>query len=180
MGPVLLVIPAALSQDDIEWIHGWLSNKVYSLTRTLDSWKFWTDRDTCHASLAVVPFGAESCGDGGVSESHLEEPEIANYAALLGFRPLVWLQFDNFCRSDKIGHKQMAGLIVDLLRKFGGFVSVGRAIDPLIAEREAKKRKKPKPGRWLAYTHPSGLIDYLIDADLLEEWIRHPAFYLEI
>lgn len=188
MGPTLFVhLPQTLSREDIEWLDEWIAGTTVSPERAGDDWRFWIDKETCQCSLAVVPFGAESAGNGQVTDVYLEEDEQHQYEALLGWRPRVSLQMDNFCRSDKRGHVLLAKMATDLARKWNGLASLGDAVAPLllIDQQPGEDRAVPlPPGMWYVLAHrfpdEEGFDEYLVDAAFLEYWTQHPDFHLAI
>ena len=179
MGPTLLIhLPVLLTRDEIEALHNWLSRTTYSLTRERDEWDFYTDNDTCLCSLAIVPFGAESAGNGKVTGIYLEQEKIVEYEKRLGYLPSVSFQLDNYCRSDQKGHKQLAKMAILLGRKHGGVIEVGSAVDEIVSG--AKSRGKQLPGSLYVLTYSDVRSNYLVDADFMEWWVEQGEFHLEI
>ena len=179
MGPTLFIhLPQSLTREEIEALHNWLSRTTHSLKRQVDAWEFQTDNDTCLCSLAIVPFGAESAGDGQVTDIHLSVEERAEYEEKLGYVPSTSLQLDNYCRSDKKGHEQLTKMSILLTRKHDGVINVGRAVDIFISG--AKSSGRHLPGRWHVVTVAGIRDEYLVDAEFMEQWVNDSEFHLEI
>ncbi len=182
MGPTLSVhLPDLPSRGGIESLHGWLSQNVLDLTRTVDSWEFRFGSQSCLCSLALVPFGTQADGFGQATGGCMEEDEFVEYELLLGHCPRATFQLDNYCRSDLPGHKQLAQLASELARRFSGMIDVGSAIHYLVKQSHLKGEAL-WPGRVIALnlTHSAGWEVYLVDADFMDGWIESPHFGLEI
>ena len=175
MGPTLFVhLPQSLSADDKEAIDAWLSQRTISLQWQGIEWEFNFTKDNCTSSLAIVPFGAESAGNGTATDVYMEEDERLEYEIILGYCPVESIQLDNFCRSDASGHQMLAQLAAHLARQHNGLINVGGAIGWLLSKGEIIN------GKWYALNYSGTYESHLVDADFMEEWSRHPNFGLEI
>ncbi len=180
MGPTLSVhLPDPPSRGDIESLHGWLSQNVLDLTRTVDSWDFRFGSRSCLCSLALVPFGTQADGFGQATGVCMEEDEFVEYELLLGHCPRATFQLDYYCRSDLPGHKQLAQLASELARRFSGMIDVGSAVDHPVTQSRLKGVAL-WPGRVIALDliEPVGWTVYLVDADFMDGWIATSEFGL--
>jgi hypothetical protein len=114
-----------LPAESVELLNGRLRVEMLDVERQRSSWRFRTSRGTCQASLAVVPFGAESAGGGEVTAQTTDDDEIAAITRALGYRPAASLQFDNFCGSDLTGHRELAKFAASVALEYLGVIDVG-------------------------------------------------------
>ncbi len=142
----------SLSAEMIEAIDLRLRNEMLDVERVQASWTFWPNRGGCQSSLAIVPFGAESAGDGNVTDQTMDDDDIAAVISDLGYEPEQSLQFSNHCGTDKPGHRRLAKFAASLAAEYAGIADLGD-LDP--------------HGR------------RLLTASELAAWCDHPDFCLE-
>ena len=171
MGPTLFVhLPRAVSAEDMEVIDRWLRGHASVLERKGIEWEFHFTPQSCISTLAVVPFGAESRGDGTATEPYLSEDEQLPYLAALDYLPTASLQLDNLCRSDREGHKMLSQLAAHLAREHGGVIEIG----------ESARGSDIRSGKRFDMNAQGNIEDLLVDADFMEEWALHPDFHLPV
>lgn len=131
---------------------------MMDVERSNASWTFWTSPDSCQASLAIVPFGAESAGNGQT----MDDDDIIAITNALGYRPVQSIQFDNACGSDISGHRELAQFAASFAAEHAGVIDVGRVDIPVA---------------WPVHRLHTGRS--LLGPVAFAEWSRHSSFHLE-
>ncbi len=170
MGPTFCVLlPRPLGEADMDAINDWLRDRTTWLKRRGIEWEFQLAPRSCISMLAVVPFGAESRGDGTATRVSMPTEVQYEFQISLLWLPKVSIQLDNLCRSDLAGHKMLAECAAHFARLHGGVIEIGSAAN----------NADIVSGRRFELNEPGAPENLLVDADFMDEWVRHPLFHLQ-
>ena len=171
MGPTLFIyVPAAPDPDQLDAL---LQREAIDVTRqAATTWSFWLAPSTCQVSVAIVPFGTESDGRGGSTESLLEPLDQKAYLEAPGFLPVASIQIDNYCTRDPVGHSLLGRFAARLARMFSGIIDLGGALLPASVV-------SSRPGALSSAVLSNGGTVHLVAPEVLEACVSCEDFYLE-